>query len=1474
MNETSMKKLKTALFVVILTALAAAVLFSTAPSAVKEVSVAEGASGFWTDYKDISWYTSYPSRGTIEDPYIISTAEELAGLAYLVVSASPADPTVPGNGIKFTSKYIWVTSDIDLSDHYWNPIGKYGFESSQRRPFEGILDFGVYREFEGTTTENVKPTQGFLIGRRTVSGMVYDSGSTSNPNSGGLFGFINYPGILKNLIIDNSSVTLNGQGEYMGLAVGFTKGGIDNVETTSSCSVTVLSHAGSGASNIGGIAGSVRFDFLRDDGKNSIDNCVNAASVTKGQFAGGIVGDFANDVTPHNDLNNIRIKNSINRGYISGKYAGGISGAAGSGTGASNIEKCANVGQVTAILAAGGIVGYARTGIVVVKNCYNLGTVRYKNVNDDADGSPSLKEFGSLTINSNDKVSGIGGIAGRSDFNTSSISSSYSAGQVFGGDPSNPLWAINSGMTVAFGAVAGIIDTDEAVATVKTVTSCYYLDGSSPATAGYPTGSGIGLANLKNDDILTGSYPYSAAGYIEPKTDTQLKSHATFVNWDFGEQMTLANPEHPWRMIPGNYPKLIERNVYVSVTFVANEIPFDSYSVQSHLFSPTGYDFSYKVISTKDVGATPAGTTLTSSYPSAPMFALVSAPNSVIPAPVNTGEYTAYIIIDDGNYFGYAKANFRIIPREVLVAPKDGLSKTYGDADPAFDSNAIDVINSPTQGFLGADGESNPFSGAFTRAPGFAVGAYSYSNSTLACRSSNYVLVFTNTVGGVERKFTINKRPLNITAQSLGADGSVTYGNLDYNYGFIQSGLVNGDVITINSYRIDTSVIATNGAAYPHAGSYTAIIYIDSYQVSANYQVTTYPGNLTISKAELSITVANTVKTYGEALDSSAFSISGVEGLKNGDTLGMLSLSQLVSDGASEESEARASGYDIRFTTAPNHADYRITAVNGKLTVLKRALSYSFTTVPDRVYSASDNFSWSNVPVSGILAFDSGKVTVSFTAKYSNGGNAGNAVTLGATTSTLTGTRSGNYSVTELAAGVLSGNINKAPLSIRFKNQTITYGQKISNSTATILSQYLEFTGFKGSDTYSSALSGEIIKNLAGTDTDNPRKPASSEGYEVSVRGFNSANYEITYIDGRVFINKQLVTVSGISAYDKVYDGTTAAQLQSTTPSYIGFLAGDDVRVDSLVVRFASPNAGNSVSLVVDSFTLGGVHKDNYIVSLAAVGTAKITRARLTITINDATRYFGEEDPEFTFTLSGFVNGETAEGIGLDLTKIRLYTDAVASSPAGGDYIIQYDLSQVSNMLVNYYVESSRIARMRIEKIALDVSEIYPALDGVKLTKNQVTLVYDGATHFFTIETGELVAEELTIDYLFQDGTLEGGKPAMKDSKIYRVSASIVVGQNYIVSGSNVITTETYTIIINKAPIKVKVNNYEIDTADSLPEFGFTIVEGELFGSDTEADLGIAEYFCTAENGSPAGSYLITATFTGSKNYTVTAESG
>ncbi len=143
------------------------------------------------------------------------------------------------------------------------------------------------------------------------------------------------------------------------------------------------------------------------------------------------------------------------------------------------------------------------------------------------------------------------------------------------------------------------------------------------------------------------------------------------------------------------------------------------------------------------------------------------------------------------------------------------------------------------------------------------------------------------------------------------------------------------------------------------------------------------------------------------------------------------------------------------------------------------------------------------------------------------------------------------------------------------------------------------------------------------------------------------------------------LSLSGLAAQNRVYDGGTGAVLDSSQVSLGGGLAGDDVALDTsgAVAGFADANAGAQKTVSVAGLALQGADADNYVLGTIPTMLADILRAPLVVKANDTNRFFGAGNPVFTAAYSGFVAGESPSVLG---GAPAFSTTANAASPVSG----------------------------------------------------------------------------------------------------------------------------------------------------------------------------------------------------------------
>lgn len=202
----------------------------------------------------------------------------------------------------------------------------------------------------------------------------------------------------------------------------------------------------------------------------------------------------------------------------------------------------------------------------------------------------------------------------------------------------------------------------------------------------------------------------------------------------------------------------------------------------------------------------------------------------------------------------------------------------------------------------------------------------------------------------------------------------------------------------------------------------------------------------------------------------------------------------------------------------------------------------------------------------------------------------------------------------------------------------ITYGQPLSASTITGTMQDPN-TGATVTGTFTWDTTPAVNPNAGSHDAKWTFTPDESYGGKYT-----------TYTDtATVTVNPKAVTVSGITAKDKVYDGKTNATLDCSNAKLNGVLENDTLTVTA-TGTFESANAGEQ-KVKISGLELSGASAFNYVPSTEnnqTETTATITARRATVTPDDNQfKVYEEKDPELTYKVSGVLDGETLKGITL-----------------------------------------------------------------------------------------------------------------------------------------------------------------------------------------------------------------------------------
>ena len=168
---------------------------------------------------------------------------------------------------------------------------------------------------------------------------------------------------------------------------------------------------------------------------------------------------------------------------------------------------------------------------------------------------------------------------------------------------------------------------------------------------------------------------------------------------------------------------------------------------------------------------------------------------------------------------------------------------------------------------------------------------------------------------------------------------------------------------------------------------------------------------------------------------------------------------------------------------------------------------------------------------------------------------------------------------------------------------------KTYDATATFATPTFTATGLVDASLYGGVFTQDALTGSLAVGS-----PSKNVGTYPIVQGTLAApaGYLFSSYAGNIAtVTPASLTVSGLSANDKVYDATTAATL-SGAATLGGVLAGDVVSVSGGTGNFADKNVGTGKAVTVSGITLSGADVGNYVVAAPTGLTANITPASLT----------------------------------------------------------------------------------------------------------------------------------------------------------------------------------------------------------------------------------------------------------------------
>ena len=435
---------------------------------------------------------------------------------------------------------------------------------------------------------------------------------------------------------------------------------------------------------------------------------------------------------------------------------------------------------------------------------------------------------------------------------------------------------------------------------------------------------------------------------------------------------------------------------------------------------------------------------------------------------------------------------------------------------------------------------------------------------------------------------------------------------------------------------------------------------------SEDYIVTCVPGKLTVTKASLKVKAKDAERAYGA--DNAAFAFT-YEGFANGETESVLTKKPVGATTATKSSPVGQ--YDITVSGA-EAANYDITEyVKGQLTVKPAVLTVKAGNA-SRVYGGSNpEFTYT---VSGFVNDETEAVmttipTVSTTATTASGA--------GTYAIKASGAVAPNYSFS-YTDGTLT--VTKAPLKATVKDATRVYGGTANYE--------FEYSGFVNGDTKAAVTTAPTVTSTA-------TKTSPVGEYTTSLSGGSAANYEFTeYVGGKLTITKAPLWITAKNA-ERSYGYNNPA----FAFSYEGFANGE---TESVLTKkpVGATTATKSSPVGKYDITVSGAEATNYDIIDYVKGTLTVTPAVVTVNVGNYTRVYGQNNPEFTYTLTGFVNNETESVL---TTRPTLSTVATNSSNVG-QYAVNASGAVAPNYSFSYTEGLLTITKASLKVTADDVT--------------------------------------------------------------------------------------------------------------------------------------------------------------------------
>lgn len=1261
---------------------------------------------------------------------------------------------------------------------------------------------------------NVGGLVGLSEGGLNISNEILDGVNVSGTGNyvGGLVGQMAASGTITNSIVKNSKI----EGvDYVGGIVGYFAG-------TSMTSVFVLDHEKLKGNNyVGGIVGFTN---------KPISLSGSDADVEGVDFVGGFAGAIASGGN---------ISQSYALGEISGRnQVGGFVGQLNAGS----LINVYAVEDVNANAQVGGLVGYA-LGNFTITNSYSLGIVT---------GTDSSTTRGLVGQATKAATNSFYLYEGNEALATDSYNVSKKANELKNGDILKDMgWDIVIDETLPVKLFPQLRWTCTG--------SAEFCKGATPQA-----GTTVWVVGYSKDLV---KYELNDKNYTYDKTDKLPTA------WDFdvanGKLTVVTDNNSDLDISSWTYG-----TDYWFVDSLGNKIDSiinvaDSKANIGLVIDHLDYMIDYRATTTHTTGSltiTPASVTVTANDYTKTYDGVVFTGGAGVSY---AGLYTGDVLGGTLTYGGNSQGQKDVGAGEFVITPS-GLISTSGNYVVSFANGKL-IIN-PAELHVRADGAVKTYDGlAYNKAQehatysGFVNGetnsvlggtlTYSYSKDGVDCTISGCVNagVYDIALDGLESngnytivydtaELIVNKANLTISADNIvfkydtKADGTGTaenyFGYDGSGYTYKATGFVNGETVADLDSAISYDV-ERNGVSYNYHSTknesdkpfYSGGYLITPTATSSNYEITFLNGHLIISPNPILLEAQNVTTTYNGSNHADKFKVNQYNAsnslVHTFDGTDELKITVLDLDGGSHDFNF---GFDSASQTAQNAGVYTIVLEDSENKLVRG--DYGNTKDDAHIFTASDTGS--------LWVLKDGSDRTIADVFFSDGGLVINRLQLTAEVNNETKTYNGvnqNYNaltdITYNFGNTLASNIQDELNSLGTGNFTYTQNGTTVNPTNA---------------------------GLYAVDLD--------PNYFSSNGTFNSANYDITLLDGSLTIQKADLTVN-VNDVTKIYDG--ALYHDGNGVSYDSGLQGSDTYVSvingSLIYGGNSQNAKNVGDYII---TATGYTADNYNI-IFQDGVLNITPATLIVKANDDNKVYNSlaYNGGNGLTYSGFVGDDTFAN---SLNVLGLNYNSGSSNGAinSGTYTIT-----PSGLIANNgnYIFDYQNGELIVSKANLIV----------KADSHHVT--YDGKAHNKASEhtvtyIGFVGNEGVSVLYGTLDFDYSGTDTNIINAGVYTILPKGYTADNYDIS------YETGVLDIDKVSVIVKANNDNLTYKGSEYKYEDTNKNGVIYSGfvngedETNSLVDISGLTFDLHGARNTGTYAITPSGIDAINYDFIYEDG